>query len=123
MRNRLKKVKGHMPTVEESSYETDESVTPFLAALTNPDLLSEEESRLYPERDFDAEEVRAEYLANFNLALIHLTAKQRAVLDAMIVFEDQQKAADSLGIARSTLAVTLRQIQKKIGKLINKIQI
>jgi DNA-directed RNA polymerase specialized sigma24 family protein len=121
MKNRMKKLKGGLPFIGDSEdYDGDGSApNPFLAALANPDILSED-ARMFPERDFDEEEARAAYLESFKKALATLTPKQRAVIDALLKYRDQQKVADVLGIARPTVAVTLRQIQKKVSKVINK---
>lgn len=120
MRNRLKKVRGFIPHIKDEGYDSME-LTPFLAALSNPDILSDEEGRMFPERDFDEEEVRAEYIEKFKLALTKLTPKQRAILDAMERLGDQQKVADEIGIARVTVAVVLMRIAKKITKSVNKL--
>lgn len=122
MKNRLKKIKGTVPHIDIESYEDDAIHSPFLAALANPDILSDEDSQMFPERDFDAEEARAEYIEKFKQALTKLTQQQWAVIDSLNRHGDQQKVADELGIARSTVAVTLLKIQKKITKAVNKMQ-
>lgn len=124
MRNRLKKAKGFIPHINtDDSYDnSDTELTPFLAALANPDILSDEEGRMYPERDFEAEEARAAYLEKFKLALTKLTSKQKAILEAMDRLGDQQKVADELGIERVTVAVMMMRIAKKITKSVNKMQ-
>ncbi len=121
MRNRLKKVKGVMPAIDIQSYDDETIHSPFLAALQNPDLMSDEMAA-FPERDFDEEFSRAQYLEKFKQALTTLTPKQRSVIEALQKYDNQEQAADELGIARSTIAVTLRQIQKKISKFINKLE-
>ncbi len=118
----FKKIKGVARFVQNDDYGDDATTSPFLAAKANPDILSDEDSLMFPERDFDAEEARAKYLENFKKALEKLTPKQRAIVDAMDRLHDQQKAADELGINRVTLAVTLMKIQKKITKAVNKLE-
>ena len=122
MRNRLKKVRGLVPHIDTESYDDDGIHSPFLAALANPDLLSDEESRMFPERDFDDEQARVEYIEKFKQALTKLTPKQKAVLDAMSRHGNQLGACKELKIAQPTLSLTLTQIQKKITKYINKLQ-
>ena len=116
MRNRFKKLRGVI------RFDNDDIPdSPYLAALTNPDLMSDEMA-MYPERDFDGEEARAQYLERVKMALDTLTPKQQAVIDALQKYDTQEKAAAALGIARQTLSVTLLQIQKKISKFISKLE-
>lgn len=122
MRNDRKKIKGFIArrhSEQAEDYERVPLTSPYLRALENPDVLSDE-SALFPERDFDEEEAREIHLENFKVALAKLTPKQRAIVEVMARVQDQQLAADEIGIARSTLAVTLMKIEKKIEKLINK---
>lgn len=119
MKNRLKKVKGHIPTVEFQGYEDESIQSPFMAAMANPDLMSDEMA-CYPERDFDAEAVRESYLQRFTEAIATLTPRQRVILAVIQSHATQEIAAKELGIARTTLGVTLLQIKKKISKYINK---
>ena len=123
LRMNRKRVKGMIPRQREEtgSYKDEVNKSPYLRALEDPDLLSDE-AAAFKERDFDEEQIREEYLTKFKLALTKLTPKQRAIVDAMDRHQDQQKAANELGIARPTVAVTLMQIEKKIQKLINKMQ-
>lgn len=114
MKNNMKKLRGM-----HSKFD-DFNDNPLLAALANPDILSEEDGMMFPERDFDAEEARAAYIEKFTLALATLTPKQRAIVDALARHGDQAKVCAELGVAQSTVANTLRQIQKKISKSINK---
>lgn len=120
MKNKLRKIKG-MTGVAFSQFmdENEGFQSPLTAALENPDVLSDE-SAMFPPRDHDEEAQRAAYMAKFVKALETLTDKQRAVIDALQKYGDQQKAADALGITRSTLSVTLLYVQKKIEKAISK---
>jgi len=119
MKNRLRKIKGMTGAgIVWCSYE-DGFRSPLTAAVENPDVLSDE-SVMYPPRDYDEEEARAAYLRKFALAIETLTAKQMAVIMALQRYDNQQEAADSIGITRSTLSVTLLQIQRKIEKTISK---
>lgn len=136
MKNNMKKLKGMHSKFEDGEDERCLN-NPFLAALANPDILSEDEG-LYPERDFDAEEARAVYIEKFTKALATLTPKQRAVIDTLARFQAigkanknaekdadhdyQQQTANALGITRISVATTLIQIQKKIEKVINKME-
>lgn len=120
MKNPNKRVKGLVPRRSaDDDYDKDAIKSPYLRALENPDILSDE-SRMFPERDFEAEQARAVYIEKFKRALTKLTPKQKAIIETMDRLGDQQMVADELGVARTTVAMTLAQIQKKISKLIDK---
>ena len=122
MKNDRHKIKGLVPrrnSEEADSYDKEALTSPYLRALENPDILSDE-SKMFPERDIEADQARADYIEKFKRALTKLTPKQRQILTAMSVFETQDQVADELGIARTTVETTLKQIQKKISKLIVK---
>lgn len=121
----LKKIKGMMPAIDIQTFDDEPIHSPFLAALQNPDLMGED-CALWPERDYDREVEEAAsrrlYLERFKAAVETLTPKQRAVIDALQQYDNQETAAAALGIARSTLAVTLRQVQRKISRFINNLE-
>lgn len=121
-RKNYKRIKGGGHLGITSGSEFDDSGyrlgNKMLDAMTNPDLLSDEQS-MYAERDFDAEDARRGYLAHFRLALKGLTDRQKQVVKAM-KYSTQEDAAKFLGIARSTLSMHLQIIQKKILKSIGK---
>lgn len=119
--SKMKKIKGMVRFVEDDSYDGEQTNSPYLAAKHNPDLLSDE-NLPYPERDFDQEQERAEFVAKYAKALEKLTPRQRAVIEALDRLGDQKRVADELEIDRVTVAVTLRKIQKKILKAVNKMQ-
>lgn len=120
-RKNFKRVKG---TSDIAWLKTYQGQSPtgnlMLEAMTNPDLLSDEQS-MYEERDFDAEYERRKFLVYFRFSLRHLTARQKQIVDAM-QYMTQEDAAKSLGIKRSTLSMHLQIIQKKMIKHIGKLK-
>ncbi len=136
MRNNNKRIKGLLTrrmTEEEDAYNKPATKSPYLRALENPDILSDE-SRMYPERDFDAEAERAAYLDKMKRALLKMTPAQRKIVEAMAKIREvnkpdgtkekevwtQQQVADELGITQETVSVTLKRLQKKLLKSVYK---
>lgn len=121
-RKNYKRIKGGGHLGINSGSQFDDSGyrlgNKMLEAMTNPDLLSDEQS-MYAERDFDAEAERREYLTHFRLALKSLTERQKQVVRSL-KYSTQEDAAKFLGIARSTLSMHLQIIQRKITKAIGK---
>ena len=138
MRNHNKRVKGLLTrrlTGQEDEHDKAAIKSPYLRALENPDVLSDE-SRMYPERDFDAEALREQHLAPYAKALLKLTPHQREVVEAVARVTDQQKenvdkkdelgiqeqVAKELGITRGSVCNALARARKKILKSANKMQ-
>lgn len=92
----------------------------MLEAMTNPDLLSDEQT-MYAERDFDAENDRRKFIVYFRFSLRYLTPRQKQILEA-VKDKTQEEAANLLGIKRSTLSMHLQIIQKKLFKRIGKMR-
>lgn len=115
---RIKKVKGGLGT----SWQRQDGENPhrnlMLEAMSNPDLLSSEDQCMYPERDFEAEEKRAQYLKIFKESLATLTYRQKQIVTAL-QNSTQEEAAKSLNITQSGIASTLTQIRKKLKKYID----
>ncbi len=91
-----------------------------VVALNHPEILSDEH-RMWPERDEEVEESRAEYLAAFKTALKCLTPRQREVVDTVDKCGSRVGAAATLNVAQSTITYVLqaagRRIEKKIKEL------
>lgn len=125
-RKRVKRVKG---ALSADRFKQDQEEKYFgnlmLSAMSNPDLLCDEDQAMFPARDFDTEEEdkrrKAELLAAFREAVGELTERQKQVL-AVLQSLKQEDAAKLLNVKRSTLAVMLMQIKKKIKKHVNKRQ-
>lgn len=88
-------------------------------ASESPDVLSDEHS-MWPARDFDADAEREDRIRTLKLAMSNLTARQAEILEAVDAYGTQHGAALALGIKQTTVANTLKQIQKKLGRHINK---
>ncbi len=84
-------------------------------ALGNPDVLSDEHAMWQP-RDPVEEAAREDNLRTFKVALAGLTARQAEVLQAVDLMGSHDKAADYLGIARTTITETIRLIKNKVEK-------
>lgn len=96
------------------------NVNLMLEAMTNPDLLSDEQTA-FNERDFDAEEERHKFLVYFRFSLRYLTPRQKQIVTTL-KGKTQEEAAKLLGIKRSTLSMHLQIIQKKLLKHIGKLK-
>lgn len=115
---KIKKIKGSLGAEWQRPYKVNEYRNLMLEAMSNPDLLSSEDQCMYPERDFDAEELRKRYLKIFTESLETLTYRQKQVVMA-VQNTTQEEAAKSLNITQSGLASSLAQIRKKLKKYID----
>ncbi len=86
-------------------------------ARLNPDVLSDEHAA-WPGRDRESEVERQAELAVMKIAYEKLTPRQKEVAEAVELYGSKQKAAFVLGIAPSTVTITMKQIKRKLSKYI-----
>ena len=111
------KVKGRIS--DDWKERTSASINSTLAAMANPDILSDD-SILFPSRDLESREQK---IAIIEEAYKSFTIKQRMILRLLAMGLTHHQVAKALRISRFNVGGQVTRMQNKVKKLVSKMRI